>query len=673
MPEQVLTTEWQGRPRAISEVRRLAKKLESDVPYLDTVVLYGSSEHGSARLNSDWKVALLASEGHEDEVLSAVPICESVDFTVTTSAEISEHYLQNDRDERSMVLEGLVLAGEWKKPSGGMRYNGEYAGLLSRLKLAVLRVEGVVDDSSALSENSSDHELKQINWLIQEAAEIVSAAALLHHGIDLDHRREVDKLASALRDKFPEHPWAKTMDSLRGIPSFQYIESDVENFSITKEETVERVRNLMELHVAVLTEFVSKRRNLSDHLESSFRLTELRVANWLQDGFWIDVPAWLKPSLVELGRLASEIIKENASKQANGRRNPLKGLRNSIQRSKNATSKETSKREQTRAPLWPKGPRGMIDMRRLAKRVVDGTPNVQAAILFGSRARKTARRDSDWDVALLAASRHRKEVLLAAPIIPTVNYVSLSPQRLREWYNRLGTLERSVVRDGILLAGEWDPPNTTKRIMVSYPAMSSKLADATGYIQSAYHHLAREKAYRFEAADNLFIADTQKAAKYVSRAAHLHLGVDVPEIHNVKKLADALHIKCPRHAWITTILSLSGKPLSPRTTIHDGENGVNDNVAEAERQLCMVLEFYAEVLEDIAKRRPGFRGKALRLCDEIAATVSNVKVERSWNLCPEAVRRSMLHWGQTAQNVLEGLGGDQRSLEDSLLPWRSSP
>ncbi len=304
-------------------------------------------------------------------------------------------------------------------------------------------------------------------------------------------------------------------------------------------------------------------------------------------------------------------------------------------------------------PGLPNGPRGMPDMRRLAKWVVDSMPMVQAAVLFGSRARKTARRDSDWDVALLAPERYRDEVLRTAPRVPEVSYVSLSPRRLRVRQNWLGTLERSVARDGVVLAGEWDRPRLLKKTRVSYPAMFSRLTTAIGHAESAYNRLVKGKAYRIYETDNVLSVYTQDAAEFTSKAALLHLGVDVPETHNVEKLADALSEEHPNHAWVSIIRSFNGK--SPRRHVagyaDDGEE-VGD-VDESEDRLCGVLEFYEAVIDDIAKKRPGFRGETIRLCNDVVYFVSDAESGQKWKLCPRVVQRSLLSLGQRAQKILE--------------------
>ncbi len=310
-------------------------------------------------------------------------------------------------------------------------------------------------------------------------------------------------------------------------------------------------------------------------------------------------------------------------------------------------------------PGLPKGPRGLPDMRRLAKWIVNSMPMVQAAILFGSRARRTARRDSDWDVALLAPERYKGEVLRTVPRVPDVSFVSLSPRRLRVRQNWLGTLERSVARDGVVLAGEWNMPRSLKKTRVSYPAMFRRLSTAVTRAQAAYFRLVMGKIDHSGDVDNDLSVFTQDAAEFTSKAALLHLGVDAPETHDVDKLADALSKKHPRHAWVSAISSFNGMSLMRHVAGYEDDDEDIGDVQESEDRLCRVLKFHEEVLEDIARKRPGFRGEMENLCNKIIIFVSDVKSDRRWKLCPEAVQHSLLSWEQRAQKVLENYTGER--------------
>ncbi len=309
--------------------------------------------------------------------------------------------------------------------------------------------------------------------------------------------------------------------------------------------------------------------------------------------------------------------------------------------------------EHALAPAWPKQPRSLPDMRRLAKRVVDGMPKVRAAILFGSRARKTARRDSDWDVALLAPERYKHEVLRTAPRIPTVSYVSLSPKRLRERHNRLGTLERSVARDGVLLAGEWTMPKSQTNPTVSYENLASGLQVAADQLAMAIDHLGRiiRRYPDFilnpsNYGDNTLAGSSQYASEHLAKAALLHLEIDHPESHKVLKLAGALRSQHPGHPWIKIIESFNGQSHDLHVAEYEGE--IVENLDRSLARLYNAIDFYGEVLAAIAKKRPDFTERLQTLCGSIADIVFIYQNGLYWETCPDELKQRLLQWNRIA-------------------------
>ncbi len=320
--------------------------------------------------------------------------------------------------------------------------------------------------------------------------------------------------------------------------------------------------------------------------------------------------------------------------------------------------------EQALAPVWTREPRGMPDMRRLAKRVVDGMPRVQAAVLFGSRARKTARRDSDWDVALLAPERYKEEVLRTAPRIPAVSYVALSPKRLRERHNRLGTLERSVAEDGVLLAGEWTMPESQKRPVVSYPKLAKFLETSAAHIDGVAGHVQTLLMEgMLPSVDNSLCSGSQKASEHLAKAALLHLCVHPARTHNALGLAYALQEKHPNHPWYSTIVSFNG--FSNKRHTADYEYEEIEKTDYSLDRLCRVMKFYEEVLTTVMQRRPGFAWQASKICRRVVSIVSKYQGGINWDKFPDGLMRHLLQWKQVAEEHLKNeAAAGNRSQED---------
>ncbi len=304
----------------------------------------------------------------------------------------------------------------------------------------------------------------------------------------------------------------------------------------------------------------------------------------------------------------------------------------------------------------------MPDMRRLAKRIFAGMPLVQAVILFGSRARGTARSDSDWDVALLAPKRYMKEVLRTAPILSTVNFVSFSPRQLTERCNRLGTLERSVVKDGVLLAGEWVTPDSQKKLTVSYPEMANGLEVAADHITMAASQLLTIKRVDTTQGRNTLCAFTQYAAERLSKAALLHLCIDPSRTHKVLKLADAIRKEHPHHPWIKIIESFNGRSSDH----HVADYGITliEPLDESLTRLYGVMGFYRLVLKAITSKRPGFSSYLPELCNNIVAIVSMQKSAPTWRELPEEMQQRLLQLNQMAEETLATVAGKGRESAD---------
>ena len=99
-------------------------------------------------------------------------------------------------------------------------------------------------------------------------------------------------------------------------------------------------------------------------------------------------------------------------------------------------------------------------LRRTAAEAVGSIPGIEAVVLYGSRARGTARPASDWDVAILshAAPEQEKAATRLFHALERVNPVVMKPESIEAHCNQGTRLESAVARQGRLLAGEWTPP-----------------------------------------------------------------------------------------------------------------------------------------------------------------------------------------------------------------------
>ena len=99
-------------------------------------------------------------------------------------------------------------------------------------------------------------------------------------------------------------------------------------------------------------------------------------------------------------------------------------------------------------------------LRRTATEAVGSIPGVEAVVLFGSRARGTARATSDWDVAILshASPDDERAARRVFDDLERVHPIVMKPESIEAHCNEGLRIESAIARQGRLLAGEWTPP-----------------------------------------------------------------------------------------------------------------------------------------------------------------------------------------------------------------------
>ena len=99
-------------------------------------------------------------------------------------------------------------------------------------------------------------------------------------------------------------------------------------------------------------------------------------------------------------------------------------------------------------------------LRRTAAEAVGSIPGIEAVVLYGSRARGTARAASDWDVAILshASPDDERAARRFFDDLERVHPIVMRPESIEAHCNQGTRLESAIARQGRLLAGEWTPP-----------------------------------------------------------------------------------------------------------------------------------------------------------------------------------------------------------------------
>ena len=182
-------------------------------------------------------------------------------------------------------------------------------------------------------------------------------------------------------------------------------------------------------------------------------------------------------------------------------------------------------------------------------------PNAKAAILFGSRARGDHRADSDWDVAFvtqndesLPDSVSRVFEFLRKHSKIEVQALAISQVWLCEYADSLGKIAAPIAREGRLIAGRCEWPETESEPILKPAEYSGWRSGALRRLASASKNfalaidLARKSDVQSELGD--FVAASSDAAERFAKIAFGKLtsgmGVAIPKRHQINEIVGIL-------------------------------------------------------------------------------------------------------------------------------------
>lgn len=206
-------------------------------------------------------------------------------------------------------------------------------------------------------------------------------------------------------------------------------------------------------------------------------------------------------------------------------------------------------------------------IRTAAEETLAVWPRARAAVLFGSRARGEHSALSDWDIAFILSEG--KQVEPIPPGLPIGRlYPDLDLQCLglpepvaRRKACAIGHVARGVVRDGKLLAGEWDRSEPKgDRVRMQPGEYWQFIYNAASNMESAV--LEAEKTGKttrwkpLDGAGNIFAARSADAAEHLAKAMLGRHGIDYRPSHDLTLLASQAEEEYPDLA--RAILSMDG-------------------------------------------------------------------------------------------------------------------
>lgn len=183
-------------------------------------------------------------------------------------------------------------------------------------------------------------------------------------------------------------------------------------------------------------------------------------------------------------------------------------------------------------------------IRRAAEETLRRWPAAQAAVLFGSRARGEHRPDSDWDIAIITVRSGPRPDGLPLFDLDYADIPVLTAERIRRRANALGAVECEIVRDGTLLAGHWDRPQTEGEPVMTEEDYKKWMAGALGHAVEAVMQLqvaasTSDWVLTSTACDS-FVAATADAAERVGKGALARQGIHPHRTHDISLLAQQI-------------------------------------------------------------------------------------------------------------------------------------
>lgn len=207
---------------------------------------------------------------------------------------------------------------------------------------------------------------------------------------------------------------------------------------------------------------------------------------------------------------------------------------------------------------------------RWAARMVRERDDLLAVVLFGSRARGTARPDSDWDLALIAETGQPDARPAAVPELgDQVQAISIPPCILRSKRNAPGHIARNVLLDGRLLAGTLPAVGKIRRNPPMQPQefqrMSSSILQAVEIAGAGFANAAEAEAEgEFDSCYASAVSFVQFTAGTVEHLAKLMLfrrGLQPARTHDIHALAKQLESAGPgsREDEVARIRAMNGE------------------------------------------------------------------------------------------------------------------
>ena len=303
-------------------------------------------------------------------------------------------------------------------------------------------------------------------------------------------------------------------------------------------------------------------------------------------------------------------------------------------------------------------------LRRTAAEAVGSIPGIEAVVLFGSRARGTARATSDWDVAILshASPDHERTARRIFDGLERVHPIVMKPESIEAHCNEGLRIESAIARQGRLLAGEWiPPPCRTGDLDVEPEDFRRHLDTATRDLRSALVVLC-DTAHRELLYVPKVVEESQQAAEAVAKTVIAGFGLSPATVHDLDELAAQLENAYrgrtreaeDRMAFAGAIRKLDGDAKAAHGARYEAEP-VEMPERTAARVRC-TLRLQTRWIRWYAERHPDMRDAAAAAASEIADAADRMENQEGFDRIDAELRAQVRAWGEEGQSIAAAFG-----------------
>ena len=304
-------------------------------------------------------------------------------------------------------------------------------------------------------------------------------------------------------------------------------------------------------------------------------------------------------------------------------------------------------------------------LRRTAAEAVGSIPGIEAVVLYGSRARGTARATSDWDVAILshAAPEDEQAATKLFCELERVHPIVMKPESIEAHCNEGTRIESAIARQGRLLAGDWTaPPCRIEDLDVPTEDLGKTLDIAIDDLRGAFFALC-EAAFRELLYSPKVVEESQQAAEALAKAIIAGFGLSPVTVHDLDALAAQLENAYrgrtrgaeDRRRFSAAIRKLDGNTeAAHKARYHKGP--VEPPARTAER-IASTLRLQTAWLRWYATHNPDMREAAVAAGREIADAAGLVEEMRGFDRIDSELRTQVRAWGEEGRSIAADLDG----------------